>query len=69
MAGRRRSAARAPAVAVAAALASVLVAFLLDRGSSGTRDAALLLGSLAIYVLLPLAVLWLVVALVRSRRR
>ncbi len=69
MVGRRRSAARAPAVAVAAALASVLVAFLLDRGSSGTRDAALLLGSLAIYVLLPLAVLWLVVALVRSRRR
>jgi hypothetical protein len=60
---------RAPVVAVAVALALVLVAFLLDRGPSGARDAALLLGSLALYLLLPLAVVWLVVALVRARRR
>ena len=60
---------RAPVIAVAVALALVLVAFLLDRGSAGARDAALLLGSLALYVLLPLAVVWLVVALVRARRR
>ena len=56
-------------IAVAAALALVLVAFALDAGGPGARDAALLLGSLALYVLLPLAALWLVVALVRSRRR
>jgi hypothetical protein len=55
--------------AVAVALASVLVAFLLDTGGEQGRDAALLIGSVALYVLLPLAVLWLVVSLVRSRRR
>ena len=60
---------RAPAIAVAVALALVLAAFALDTGGPGARDAALLLGSLALYVLLPLAALWLVVALIRSRRR
>jgi hypothetical protein len=60
---------RAPVIAVAVALALVLAAFALDAGGPRARDAALLLGSLALYVLLPLAALWLVVALVRSRRR
>ena len=69
MPGQSRSRLRAPAVAVALALALVLVAFLLDTGGEQGRDAALLIGSAALYVLLPLAVLWLVVALVRSRRR
>ncbi len=68
MAGHR-SAVRAPAIAVAAALALVLVAFALDTGGAEARDAALLIGSVALYVLLPLAVLWLVVALLRARRR
>ena len=69
MPGQSRSLPRAPVVAVAAALVLVLVAFLLDTGGEQGRDAALLIGSAALYVLLPLAVLWLVVALVRARRR
>jgi hypothetical protein len=60
---------RAPLIAVGVALALVLVAFGLDTGPSVARDAALLIGSAAFYVLLPLAVIWLVVAFVRSRRR
>jgi len=67
--GQSRSRLRAPVVAVAVAVALVLVAFALDAGGPGARDAALLVGSAALYVLLPLAVLWLVVALVRTRRR
>lgn len=69
MTARRRSTVRPALVAVVVALALVLVAFLLDAGGERGRDAALLVGSAALYVLLPLAVLWLVVALVRSRRR
>jgi hypothetical protein len=69
MAGRRPPAVRAAAIAVVAALALVLVAFVLDTGGTGARDAALLIGSVALYLLLPLAVLWLVVALLRARRR
>jgi uncharacterized membrane protein len=58
-----------PLATLTLAVLVVLVAVLLDRGSPGSRDAALIVGSLGLYVLLPLAALWLVVALVRRRRR
>ena len=57
-----------PLLAGALGLGVLLAAFLLDRGSPGQRDAALLIGSLALYVLLPLAILWLLVATVRRLR-
>ena len=47
----------------------LVVAFLLDLGSAGARDVALLLGSYTLYVLLPLASVWLVVAVLLARRR
>jgi hypothetical protein len=46
-----------------------LVAALLDRGGERARDWALLVGVPTLYVLLPLSVLWLIVAAVRGRRR
>lgn len=60
---------RAPLVALAVALSALVVAQLLDRGSSGSRDAALLVGSLALYVLIPVAVGWvLILTALRLRR-
>jgi len=57
------------ALAVALSLVLVLVAVVLDRGSAGSRDAALIVGSLALYALIPMAAIWLlVIALVRRRR-
>jgi hypothetical protein len=47
----------------------LMLAFALDTGSEGARDAALLIGAPTLYLLLPLAVLWLIVALVRHWRR
>jgi hypothetical protein len=58
-----------PLATLTLAVLVVLVAVLLDRGSPGSRDAALIAGSLGLYVLLPLAAIWLVVALVLGRRR
>jgi hypothetical protein len=46
------------------------VASLLDQGSAGQRDVALLIGTIALYGLLPLMVIWLTfVAAIRMRRR
>jgi hypothetical protein len=59
-----------PVAALVVAALVVLLAFVLDQGSSGSRDAALLIGSLGLYILLALAVIWLIVAAVlrwRSR--
>jgi hypothetical protein len=60
---------RWPLAATGVAVLLVLVAFALDAGSGTARDYALVLGAPALYVLLPLALLWLVVALVRYGRR
>jgi len=60
---------RAPLLALVLAVIVILLAFALDRGPEGSRDAALLIGSLGLYVLLPLAVVWLVVAVVLHARR
>jgi hypothetical protein len=60
---------RGPVVALVVVGVLVMVAFLLDAGSTGMRDAALLIGVVTLYVLLPLSVLWLVVELVRHVRR
>jgi uncharacterized membrane protein YqjE len=57
-----------PLATLAVAALVVLVAVLLDRGSPRSRDAALIVGSLGLYVLLPLAAIWLFVTLVLRRR-
>ncbi len=62
---------RRPVVALAVALVVLVLALVLDQGSAGSRDAALIVGSLALYLLIPLSVIWLVVAVVlhlRARR-
>jgi hypothetical protein len=59
---------RPPATAFAVALSLVLVAVVLDRGSAGSRDAALIVGSLALYAMIPMAAIWLLIALVLRRR-
>jgi len=59
---------RGPLVALGAGLVLLLVATILDRGGERPRDLALLIGVAAIYVILPLAVIWLiVVAVLRVR--
>jgi hypothetical protein len=64
---------RAPLITLGLAVLLLVTAVLLDRTSGeGGRDVALLLGVAALYFLLPVAVLWFVVAAVRqarSRRR
>ena len=59
---------RGPLILLAVGVVLYLAATLLDRGGERSRDLALLLGVPALYVILPLAVLWLVVvAVVRAR--
>ena len=61
---------RGPLIALAAGLLLLLAATLLDRGGERSRDLALLVGVPALYIVLPLAVLWLlVVAVLRARAR
>jgi hypothetical protein len=60
---------RWPLAATTAAALLVVAAFVLDSGSGTARDYALVIGAPALYVLLPLALLWLAVALVRNARR
>lgn len=38
----------------------LVVAFGLDKGSEAQRDAALMVGTVALYVLAPLSVIWLI---------
>jgi hypothetical protein len=59
---------RGPAVALALAAGAVLAALVLDQGSAMSRDVALLVGSAALYLLLPAALVWLAVALLRLHR-
>lgn len=56
------------ALVVLAALVAGL-ATLLDRGGPTARDYALVLGAPALYVVLPLALGWLVVGVLRHRSR
>lgn len=67
--GKRWRALRWPVALLVVALVLVLVATVLDTGSARSRDVALLLGAPALYVLLPVAVVWAAVALVLQRRR
>jgi hypothetical protein len=60
---------RAPLFLFGAGLVLLLVAFALDLGPEGARDVALLLGTYVLYVLLPLASVWLVVAVLLARHR
>ena len=60
---------RWPVTAIALAGLLVAAAFVLDTGSGTARDYALVVGAPALYLLLPLALLWLVVALVVHARR
>jgi len=60
---------RWPLAAASVALALVLAGFVLDRFPGTGRDYALVIGGPALTVLLPLSVIWLVVAIVLHRRR
>ena len=60
---------RGPLITLGLAVLLLVAAVLLDRSSGeGGRDIALLLGVAALYFLLPVAVLWFVVAVVRQVR-
>ena len=59
---------RWPVLAVLIAAGLVAVAFVLDTGSAAARDAALIIGAPALWLLLPAAALWLRIVLVRARR-
>jgi hypothetical protein len=68
MAGSTTRSFRGPLVALAVGVLVLLLAMVLDRGGAQSRDLALLLGVAALYVLLPIAVIWLiVVAILRGR--
>ena len=56
-------------VILAAAIVLYLVATVLDQGSEPQRDLALLLGVPALYVLLPIAIIWIAFALTRHLLR
>jgi hypothetical protein len=65
------TAVRGPLIAIATCVLLLLVAFALDSGGERARDAALLVGAPTLYLLLPAAVLWLLIAVLRqlTRRR
>lgn len=58
-----------PLVTTCLALALVLAGFILDTLSERGRDLALVVGGPALTVLLPLSVVWLIVALVMRWRQ
>jgi len=61
---------RKPLIALAVGVLMLIVALLLDRGGESSRDMALLIGTAALYVVLPASVLWLIaVAIVRISSR
>ncbi len=59
---------RGPLILLGLGVLLLLASTLLDRGGERSRDLALLLGAPALYVVLPLAVLWLIVVLVLRGR-
>jgi hypothetical protein len=65
--GRLR-AVRWPLLALAVAVALLVVAFALDAGPATARDIALMIGATALYIVLPLGVVWLVIAMVMHGR-
>ncbi len=50
---------RWPALSLLASGLLVALAFALDGGSSAQRDAALIIGSVSLYILVPATVIWL----------
>jgi protein-S-isoprenylcysteine O-methyltransferase Ste14 len=66
---RPRSLWRPPAIVLLVAVALLVLSFVLDTGGERSRDLALLIGAPSLYLLLPLAVLWLAVAVVVQLRR
>jgi hypothetical protein len=60
---------RAPAILLGVAIVLYVVALALDTGGERSRDLALLIGVPTLYLLLPVAVVWLVIALVLHLRR
>jgi hypothetical protein len=60
---------RWPLLAVAISGLLAILAFWLDTGGAAGRDVALVVGSVALYVLIPLSLLWLAFAAIRHGRR
>lgn len=67
MGGRWRSV-RWPLLALVVAVVLVVVAFVLDTGPRLAREIALVIGASALYLVLPIGVVWLVVAMVMHGR-
>jgi hypothetical protein len=68
MSGRLR-AVRWPLLTLALAVALFVTGFVLDGGPATARDAAIVVGVTALYVLLPIGVIWLVIAMIMYGRR
>jgi NAD-dependent oxidoreductase involved in siderophore biosynthesis len=60
---------RWPLVILVVAVVLYVVATVLDQGSERQRDIALLLGVPALYLLLPLAVIWIGIVVIRHLLR
>ena len=59
---------RKPLITLAAGVALVILAVALDAGGERSRDLALVIGAAAFYLVLPVAVIWLIaVLIVRAR--
>ncbi|HEU4348967.1 MAG TPA: hypothetical protein VFR35_14410 [Actinoplanes sp.] len=59
---------RKPLITLAVGVLMLLLAMVLDRGGEQSRDLALLIGVAALYVVLPVAAIWLIaVVIVRAR--
>ena len=67
--GRKWRAVRGPLLALVVAVVLVAVAFALDTGPRPAREIALVIGASALYLVLPIGVIWLVVAMVMYGRR
>jgi hypothetical protein len=60
---------RWPLLTLTLAVALIVTGFVLDMGPAAVRDTALVVGAAALYLLLPIGVVWLVVAIVMHVRR
>lgn len=67
--GRARNLWLIPAIAALTTAALVVLAFVLDTGGARSREIALLVGVLGLYVLAPVTVVCVVVATVLQIRR
>ena len=66
---RPRNLWRPPAILLLVAIALLVLSIVLDTGGERSRDLALLIGAPTLYLLLPVAAVWLAAALAVQLRR